>query len=99
MMSTELFLPQTRTPDIRWCLHLSADIGCTDLERCVFFFLLSHVVVVFFTLSDRASTITYPVIYVVVNPVRSLLGRKRSEEHLQMSNESMKQNKKKGTVT
>ena len=30
----------------------------------------------------------YPVIYVVANPVRGLLDRKRSEEHLQSSNES-----------
>ena len=30
----------------------------------------------------------YPVLYVVVNPVRGLLDRKRSEEHLPSSNES-----------
>ena len=30
----------------------------------------------------------YPVIYVVANPVRGLLDRKRSEKHLQSSNES-----------
>ena len=42
---------------------------------------MHHIVVVFFTLTDRASTIQ--VIYVVANPVlRDLLGRKRSEEHL-----------------
>ena len=34
----------------------------------------------------------YPVIYVVANPVRGLLDRKRSEEHLQSSNESTKKN-------
>ena len=47
-------------------------------SRCV-------VVVVFFTLTDRASAINhtrYPVIYVVANPVRGLLDRKRSEEHI-----------------
>ena len=70
-----------------------------------------HTVVVFFTLTDRASTISsnirgcflllfssqypigpqpYPVLYVVANPVRGLLGRKRSEEHLPSSNESNK---------
>ena len=43
---------------------------------------------VFFTLTDRASTIQYPVIHVVANPVRGLLDRKRSEEHLPSSNES-----------
>ena len=32
----------------------------------------------------------YPVIYAVANPARGLLGRKRSEEHLQSYNESMK---------
>ena len=31
----------------------------------------------------------YPIIYVVANPVRALLDTKRSEEHLQSSNESM----------
>ena len=66
--------------------------------------------VVFFTLTDRASTVPSK-IYVVANPVRGLLDRKRSEEHLQSSNESKiknktknknKQNrndKKKGTIT
>ena len=58
--------------------------------------------VVFFTLTDRASTI-YPVLYVVANPVRGLLDRKRSEEHLPSSNESKrktqtnKNDKEKGT--
>ena len=49
----------------------------------------------FFILTNRALT---PVICVVVNPVRGLLDRTRSEEHLQSSNESMKtkQNKKQG---
>ena len=49
----------------------------------------------FFTLTNRA---LYSVIYVVVNPVRGLLDRTRSEEHLQSSNESMetKPNKKQG---
>ena len=32
----------------------------------------------------------YPVIYMVANLVRGLLDRKRSEEHLQSSNESIK---------
>ena len=41
----------------------------------------------FFTLTDRASTIYK---YVVANPVRGLLDRKRSEGHLQSSNESIK---------
>ena len=36
-----------------------------------------------------------PVLYVVANPVRGLLDRKISEEHLQSSNASIK----KGTVT
>ena len=39
----------------------------------------------FFTLTDRASTI-----YVVTSPVRGLLDRKISEEHLRSSNESTK---------
>ena len=43
---------------------------------------------VFFTLSDRAATVLYQVIYVVANPGRGLLDRKRSEEHLQSSNKS-----------
>ena len=42
---------------------------------------------VFFTLP--IGPLLYPVIYVVVNPVRGLLHRKISEEHLQSSNESM----------
>ena len=41
----------------------------------------------FLTLTDRASTIYK---YVVANPVRGLLDRKRSEGHLQSSNESVK---------
>ena len=48
----------------------------------------------------------YPVIYVVANPLRGLLYRKRSEEHLQSFNESKKKHnetkkndKKKGTRT
>ena len=47
----------------------------------------------------------YPVIYAIANPVRGLLGRKRSEEHLQSSNESKrktqanKNDKEKGTRT
>ena len=41
----------------------------------------------------------YPVIYVVANPVRGLLDRKISEEHLQSSNESMKTNTKIKTKT
>ena len=62
-------------------------------------------VVVLLTLIDRASTI-YPVTYVVANPVRGLLDRKRPEEHLQSSNEGIKtkqklnkNDKKKGTIT
>ena len=58
------------------------------------------VVVVFFTLANRA---LYPVMYVVANSVRGLLDRTRSEEHLQSYNESVKtkQNKtqNKETVT
>ena len=47
---------------------------------------------VFFTLlTDRASTIV--VIHVVANPVRGLLDRKRSEEHLPSSNESKEKHK------
>ena len=44
----------------------------------------------------------YPVIYVVANPIRGLLDRKRLEEYLQSSSESKKQNrndKKKGAIT
>ena len=41
----------------------------------------------FFALTDRASTIYK---YVVANPVRGLLDRKRSEGHLRSSNESIK---------
>ena len=65
----------------------------------------SHVVgyvIVFFTLTDWASTIPSN-IYVVASPVRGLLDKKRSEEHIrQSSNESKKQNKNgknKGTIT
>ena len=36
------------------------------------------------------SFLPYPVIYVVVNPVCGLVERKRSEKHLQSSNESIK---------
>ena len=52
-------------------------------------------VVVFFTLTDRASTTPSNILYVIANPVRGLVDRKTSEEHLQSSNESMetKQNK------
>ena len=60
--------------------------------------------VVFFTLTDRASTIPSTVIYyVVANPVRGLLDIKRSEEHLPSSSESKrktqtnKNDKEKGT--
>ena len=53
------------------------------------------VVVVFFTLTDRASTIPSNIVYVVANPVRGLLDRKRSEEHLQSSNESKRKTHKK----
>ena len=52
------------------------------------------IVVVFFTLTDRPQP--YTVIYVVANPVRGLLDRKISEEHLQSSNKSIKKKKKKG---
>ena len=44
--------------------------------------IITVVVVVFFTLTDWPSTIPSTVIYVVANPVRGLLNRKRSEEHL-----------------
>ena len=46
----------------------------------------------FFTLTDWTSTNGYLVVFVVVNPVRDLLDRKRSEghHHLQSSDESMK---------
>ena len=47
--------------------------------------LLLFFVVVFFTLTDRASTIPSNM---VANPVRGLLDRKISEEHLPSSNES-----------
>ena len=62
-------------------------------------------VCMFFTLTDRASTIPSSIIYVVANPVvvRGLLDRKRSEEYLQSSNEIMKKKKKSdkktGTIT
>ena len=52
----------------------SIEVALDFMELCV----------VFFTLTDRASTI-YPVLYVVANPVRGLLDRKRSEEHLPSS--------------
>ena len=35
----------------------------------------------------------YPIIHVVANPVRGLLDRKRSEEHLPSSNESKEKHK------
>ena len=59
------------------------------------------VVVVFFTLTDRASTII-PSNTRGCQPVRGLLDRKRSEEHLPSSNESKrkthtKNDKEKGT--
>ena len=50
------------------------------------------VVVVFFTFTDRVSTV--PSIIRGYNPVRGLLDRKRSEEHLQSSNESKTKTKK-----
>ena len=52
---------------------------------------------------DHTYIHTYPVLYVVANPVRGLLDRKRSEEHLPSSNESKrktqtkKNDKEKGT--
>ena len=55
------------------------------------------VAVVFFTLTDRASTIPSNIRGCKSLVVRGLLDRKKSEEHLQSSNESMmktKQNKK-----
>ena len=54
------------------------------------------VVVVFFIFRPIEPQ-PYPVVYVVANPVRGLLDRKRSEVHLQSSNESIKtqQNKNK----
>ena len=36
------------------------------------------------------SGLKYPVIYAVANPVRGVLDRKGSQEHLQKSNESIK---------
>ena len=51
--------------------------------------LVGFVVDVFVTLTDRASTIPSSIV-LIANPVRSLLDRKISEEHLQSSNESMK---------
>ena len=54
--------------------------------------LRQNVVVVFFTLTDRASTI--PINTRGANPVRGLLDRKRSEEHLPSSNESKRKHKK-----
>ena len=62
----------------------------------------TYVVVVFFALTYRASTIPGN-IYAVANPVHGLLDRKRSEEHLPSSNESKrrtqtnKNDKEKGT--
>ena len=48
---------------------------------------------------DHAYIHTYPVLYVVANPVRGLLDRKRSEEHLPSSNESKIKNTNKQEVT
>ena len=61
-----------------------------------------NIVVVFFTLTDRASTIPSNIHYVVANPLRGLLDRKRSEEHLSSSNakekhKHTKNDKEKGT--
>ena len=54
------------------------------------------VCVVFSTLPDRALTILSNILLcVVANPVRGLLDRKRSEEHLQRSKQSMGKKKKK----
>ena len=63
------------------------------IECCV---CMCMCVCMFFTLTDRASTIPNSIIYVVANPVvvRGLLDRKRSEEYLQSSNEIMKKKKK-----
>ena len=49
---------------------------------------------VFFTLTDRGSTISSN-IYAVADPVRRLLDRKTSEKRLQSSNESKTRNKNK----
>ena len=48
----------------------------------------SHVVVVFFTLTDRASTMPSNIRGCQSGMVRGLLDRKRLEEHLPSSNES-----------
>ena len=68
--------------------------------------LSKHPPLVFFTLTDRDSTIPRNNIhtYVVANPVRGLLDRKRSQEHLrkESSNESMETKRKttkEGTIT
>ena len=45
-----------------------------------------------------ASTLTKPVIYVVANPVRGLLDRKRSEEHLPSSNGSKRKQTQTKTI-
>ena len=51
-----------------------------------------------FTLTDRTSIIPSNIhTYMVANPVRGLLDRRRSEEHLQSTNKRMK--KKRGTIT
>ena len=72
--------------------RLSGIIGCKD-KTCLL--LCSS--------NELIGPQSYPVIYVVVNPVvRGPLDRKMSEEHQQSSNESMKtkkNDKKKGTIS
>ena len=48
----------------------------------------------FFTNTDRHRGQPHPVSYAVANPIRGLLGRKKSEEHLQNSSASIKNSKK-----
>ena len=65
----------------------------------------SALLLLLFSSHQPIGTQPYPVLYVVANPVRGLLDRKRSEEHLPSSNESKiitqtnKNDKEKGTRT
>ena len=67
-----------------------AQVHRQNIDNVVFYLLCVYVVVVFFTLTDRASTIPSNTRGCQSGTVRGLLDRKRSEEYLQSSNESIK---------
>ena len=67
------------------------DHACREARDIASHFRVSYDIFMFIMEAAKPVSIgpqPYPVIYVVANPVRGLLDRKRSEEHLQSSNES-----------